>query len=129
MASTRIFMVGGAAGVLLAASLGVAGAAASNQPSGSQLPAPTCRGHAATIVGTSGSNEIHGTNHRDVIAGLGGNDDIEARGGNDLVCGGRGNDDMEGNRGADRLIGNRGFDEAEGGPGNDVCRAEQQSSC
>lgn len=129
MASTRIFMVGGAAGVLLAASLGVAGAAASGHSNGSELQQRMCRGQAATIVGTSGANEIHGTAHRDVILGLGGNDDIEARGGNDLVCGGRGNDDMEGNRGNDRLIGNRGFDEAEGGPGNDLCRAEQQQSC
>lgn len=129
MANTRIFLVGGAAGVMLAAGLGVAGAAASSDPSGSEFQAPMCRGQIATIVGTSGANEIHGTAHRDVILGRGGNDDIEARGGNDLVCGGRGNDEMEGNRGNDRLIGGRGFDEAEGGRGNDICRAEERESC
>lgn len=91
--------------------------------------APTCRGHVATIVGTAGPNEIHGTRGADVIAGLSGNDDIEAGAGNDLVCGGRGNDEMEGKRGNDRLFGGRGFDKAEGDRGRDFCRAEIRESC
>jgi len=90
---------------------------------------PSCAGHVATIVGTAGPNEIHGTRGADVIVGLGGNDDIEAGGGNDIVCGNRGNDEMEGHRGNDRLFGGRGFDKAEGDRGNDFCRAEIKESC
>jgi Ca2+-binding RTX toxin-like protein len=58
-----------------------------------QAAAPTCRGFAATIVGTSGSDEINGTNGRDVIVGLGGHDEIDGRGGNDVICAGAGNDE------------------------------------
>ena len=90
---------------------------------------PTCAGRAATIVGTPGHDEIHGTAGRDVIVGRGGNDDIEGRRGNDLICGNRGNDELEGDRGADRLIGGKGHDEAEGGPGADSCTAEETESC
>jgi Ca2+-binding RTX toxin-like protein len=129
MAITRTALVGGAAGIMFAASLGVAGAAASSHMGGTELQARMCRGHAATIVGTSGGNEIDGTAGRDVILGRGGNDDIKARGGNDLVCAGRGADEMRGNRGNDRLIGGRGFDQAKGGRGNDICRAEEKESC
>lgn len=91
--------------------------------------APTCQGRTATIVGTAGSNEIHGTSGKDVILGRGGNDDIEGRGGNDVICGNRGNDDIEGGGGNDRLYGGRGHDEAEGGRGRDVCRAEEREHC
>jgi Ca2+-binding RTX toxin-like protein len=91
--------------------------------------APTCGSRIATIVGTSGSDEINGTSGSDVIVGLGGSDDIEGNGGNDVICGNRGNDELEGDRGSDRLYGGLGYDEAEGGPGADVCRAEEIEGC
>ncbi|MGN6574824.1 MAG: calcium-binding protein [Nocardioides sp.] len=89
----------------------------------------TCNGVAATIVGSAGPNEIHGTPGRDVIVGLGGDDDIEGRGGRDVICGNRGHDELEGDRGDDRLYGGPGHDEAEGGPGRDVCVAEETEGC
>lgn len=49
-----------------------------------------CHGKAATIVGTSGNDQIKGTAGRDVIQAKGGNDQIWGFGGNDLICGGRG---------------------------------------
>ncbi|MDP9295320.1 MAG: hypothetical protein M3O88_01320, partial [Actinomycetota bacterium] len=52
----------------------------------------TCNGQRATIVGTQGSDKIHGTNHGDVIVALGGNDVVKAGGGKDLVCAGDGAD-------------------------------------
>jgi len=93
--------------------------------------APLCHGHAATIVGTSGSDHIMGTAHRDVIVGLGGNDTISAGGGADLVCGGAGADHLSGGKGDDHLYGetdrvfsNDGVfvvgDTLAGGPGNDL---------
>jgi len=108
---------------LLAAMLSFPGA-------GTSAPAAraaTCHGLRATIVGTAGPNEIHGTAHRDIIQARGGNDDVEARGGNDVVCGGRGNDEIEGNRGNDILFGDQGRDECDGGPGRDSlhsCRVD-----
>ena len=149
MAITRMSVVGAAA-VMLTATVGVGFAAttASGSSAGqAERVVAQCRGQAATIVGTSGADEIEGTNGRDVIAGLAGNDDIEARGGNDLVCAGagaddaegkggadrifgnRGNDKLEGDRGNDRLVGGPGFDKAEGDAGNDVCLAEVTQRC
>ncbi len=46
----------------------------------------TCHGLTATIVGTSGADELNGTSGRDVIVGLGGNDEIDGNGGNDVIC-------------------------------------------
>ena len=64
---------------------------------------PTCEGHPATIVGTTGPDTIHGTAGRDVIAALDGNDRVFGRGGNDLVCGAGGDDHLFGGPGNDRL--------------------------
>jgi Ca2+-binding RTX toxin-like protein len=83
---------------------------------------PTCRGVDATIVGTNGADDIHGTASRDVIVAKGGADDIEGRGGNDLICAGSGNDHAEGDDGNDTILGNRGNDELEGDRGRDVLR-------
>ncbi len=98
--------------------------------------AVTCRGVRATIVGTSGSDEIHGTPGRDVIAGLDGDDTIYAGGGNDLVCGGDGADRLFGGAGNDRLYGEKDLfhiadedgtervgDTLNGGPGDDTLDA------
>jgi Ca2+-binding RTX toxin-like protein len=101
---------------------------------GSASAAPvTCDGRRATIVGTSGNDNIEGTPHADVIAGLGGNDTIAGRGGNDVICGGYGADRLGGGHGNDRLFGGkdrlhvtdegsteRDGDTLRGGPGNDT---------
>lgn len=80
---------------------------------------PGCQGHAATIVGTAGTDRIAGTNGADVIAGLGGDDVLRGLGGHDLLCGGggrdlvrggKGDDAMDGGGGDDRLLGGKGFD-------------------
>lgn len=113
------------------------------------LGAPTCRGVAATVVGTAGSDELFGTPGPDVIVALGGNDRIVARAGRDLICAnggsdfvgagtaadrvfagtgrdrlvGRGGPDLlKGQAGADRIKGGRGSDRLRGGSGFDVCR-------
>lgn len=102
-------------------------------PASPALAAPTCFGEPATIVGTSGDDELEGTKTRDVIVGLGGTDEIHGRGGDDLICGGDNpkrfypDDDDEpiperlwGGPGADRVTGEGGFDYIIGGGGRDV---------
>ena len=81
--------------------------------------ATTCNGVAATIVGSSGSDDIEGTSGRDVIATLGGDDKIRGEGGNDLICGGPGNDDIRGDAGNDVVFGGDGNDIIRGETGND----------
>ena len=101
---------------------------------------PTCRGVAATKIGTAASETIHGTPARDVIVALAGNDRVYAYGGRDLNCANRGadvvrsggmadrvisgpgNDRVLGRRGNDRLIGNNNNDVLRGGLGSDVMR-------
>lgn len=89
----------------------------------------SCRGFAATVVGTPGADRLVGTGGPDVIAGLGGGDDISSGGGRDLICAGGGSDRVVsgsaadrvfGGRGADRLLGRGGPDLLAGNPGNDV---------
>jgi uncharacterized repeat protein (TIGR01451 family) len=91
---------------------------------------PSCSGHAATIVGTGGSETITGTGKRDVIKARGGNDTVRglqrgdivcAGGGNDTVKGGSGNDRLKGGSGKDVLKGGGGDDDLFGGPGRDRC--------
>lgn len=81
---------------------------------------PLCFGQSATIVGTSGDDELEGTSGNDVIVGLDGDDEIEGKGGNDLICGGDGEDKLEGDDGNDVLIGGAGNDELEGDDGDDI---------
>lgn len=81
---------------------------------------PKCAGKVATIVGTSGDNELTGTSGRDVIAALGGDDVVDGVGGNDLLCGGPGDDALFGNEGNDGVIGGTGRDQISGGGGNDA---------
>jgi hypothetical protein len=80
---------------------------------------PSCRGQAATIMGTSGADTLTGTAGADVIVGLGGADTISGLGGDDRLCGGAGKDKVNGGAGADRMSGNRGRDRLSGGTGND----------
>lgn len=123
-------MLGSNRGLGLSAALAVAGLLTASLlvmgPDAGAQGAPSCRGQTATIVGDSRSNDIEGTNGRDVIVGRGGNDEIDGNGGPDLICGGRGNDELSGDTGDDRLYGGLGFDEADGDEGVDVCRAEDR---
>lgn len=73
-------------------------------------PKRFCRGHRATIVGTSRADWILGTKARDVIWAGRGADTVAALDGRDLVCGGPGVDALEGGAGRDRLYGDRGRD-------------------
>lgn len=94
--------------------------------SSTAAPGVTCDGHAATIVGTSGGDDLNGTSGPDVINGLGGDDTIAGKGGRDRLCGGRGNDVIRGgakgasrHSGNDRLFGGSGKDDLIGQDRND----------
>ena len=79
----------------------------------------TCWGHAATIVGTPGSDNIVGTSGRDVIVTLEGGDRVRAQGGDDFICGGLGNDRLFGEDGNDHINGGDGDDTVSGNDGDD----------
>lgn len=81
--------------------------------------APTCLGKRATIVGTTGPDELRGTRRADVIVAAGGNDTVLGRGGNDRICSGAGIDVIDGGGGADRVVASKGLDFVLGGGGND----------
>jgi Ca2+-binding RTX toxin-like protein len=81
-----------------------------------------CRGVAATIVGTNGSDARTGSQGRDVIVALGGNDTISGLGGNDVICGGAGKDNLKGGKGKDTLLGQKGKDALTGGGSRDFCK-------
>jgi hypothetical protein len=102
--------------------------------------APSCKGKAATVVGSAGGSPLVGTPGRDVIVGFDGDDEVRAKGGRDLICvaggadevrgggradtvvGGDGDDELRGNGGRDRLLGGDGDDLLVGGAGKDRCR-------
>lgn len=97
-------------------------------------PPLTCRGVAATAVGTGRGDTIVGTNGPDVIASLGGKDTIVSLAGRDLVCAGEGNDYVGvgsaadcvfGGAGEDRLLGRGGGDLLKGGGGNDTLKGNR----
>jgi Ca2+-binding RTX toxin-like protein len=67
--------------------------------------ARTCFGQPATVVGTSGPDELAGTKGDDVIVALAGDDVIDAGPGDDLVCAGSGADRIDAGAGHDRLYG------------------------
>jgi len=101
-------------------------------PTTPATPAPTatCKGLAATIVGSDGADALQGTRGADVIAALGGKDVVKALGDDDVVCGGDGADDLRGGGGkdelrgeggGDRLGGDGGADKLSGGKGRDTC--------
>jgi Ca2+-binding RTX toxin-like protein len=101
-----------------------------------------CRGRQATLVGTSGNDELVGTSGEDVIAGLEGDDVIRGLSGKDVVCAGSGrdvarggggrdailgqehNDTLAGQGGVDLLKGGGGKDKVRGGAGNDKLRGQ-----
>jgi hypothetical protein len=82
----------------------------------------TCKGQPATIVGTSGDDQLAGISGRDVIAALEGNDEVSGLAGNDLICGGSGRDTLIGGKGKDELFGQNGRDRLRGGGAKDVCK-------
>jgi uncharacterized repeat protein (TIGR01451 family) len=86
------------------------------------LAAPTCRGVAATIVGSAGDDVLTGTGGPDVIVALGGNDTIRALAGQDLICAGRGRDTVAAGSAADRVLAGAGADRVRGGGGPDALR-------
>ena len=97
-------------------------------------PSATCRGVAASVVGTGGNDALVGTPGRDVIAAFGGDDSIASLGGRDLVCAGRGSDRVGagsaadrvfGGAGKDRLLGRGGPDALRGGAGGDVLKGNR----
>ncbi|WP_100182189.1 Ig-like domain-containing protein [Candidatus Nitrosotenuis aquarius] len=80
------------------------------------------------IDGSSGNDNLSGTNGADLIRGYGGDDKIKGKNGNDCliggdgadkIWGGDGNDTMYGDAGADKLYGDKGDDIIYGGDGND----------
>jgi hypothetical protein len=87
----------------------------------------TCRGIAATIVGTNGSDLRTGSQGQDVIVALGGNDALSGLGGNDVICGGPGKDTLKGGKGKDSLLGQKGKDTLKGGGGTDLCKGGKGS--
>ena len=71
---------------------------------------PVCGGLPATLIGTSGDDQLVGTTGPDVIVGLQGNDVIRGLGGDDIVCAGQGNDTVFGGEGFDIIFGAQGND-------------------
>ena len=71
---------------------------------------PMCDGRPATIVGTTGDDELTGTGGDDVIVGLGGDDRLLGGAGNDALCGFNGDDTLIGGEGDDVIFGGNGSD-------------------
>ncbi|UYM07022.1 calcium-binding protein [Solicola gregarius] len=97
--STSLISLGAAMVVLAPAPAAVA----SGQTVGRDKP--RCHGAIATIVGTSGKDDLRGTPHRDVIVARGGKDTIDGFAGNDVICGGRAEDAIRGGPGDDTIDG------------------------
>jgi streptogramin lyase len=77
---------------------------------GMEVEPPKCGGLTATVVGTTGRDELKGSKFGDVIAGLGAADKIKGRGGRDVICGGAGPDQINGGADRDRCFGQGGRD-------------------
>lgn len=89
----------------------------------------TIRADDFEIRGTSGPDQINGTQRDETIHGLAGDDElgggsgkdtVYGEAGNDTVKGGDGNDTLYGNDGKDVLRGDAGLDVSYGGPGADL---------
>ena len=81
---------------------------------------PTCFGQPATIIGTTGNDDLPGTLGNDVIVGLGGNDLITGSDGDDLICGGSGDDGVSGFAGHVMVSGGPGRDSVGNGGSDGV---------
>ncbi len=75
---------------------------------------------APPIIGTSGDDNLLGTQCADVIDGLEGDDNIVARDGNDLIIGDAGDDHIVAGAGNDVIYAGAGNDLVFGGTGNDI---------
>lgn len=75
---------------------------------------------APPIVGSTGDDNLLGTQCADVIDGRSGNDNIDARGGDDLIFGGEGDDHVVAGAGNDIVYAAAGNDIVFAGAGNDV---------
>jgi Ca2+-binding RTX toxin-like protein len=75
---------------------------------------------ADTIDGTSGADDLIGTQKDDVIHASGGKDYLSGLGGPDVLYAGAGNDTVVGREGNDRIYGNTGSDMLFGEEGNDT---------
>ena len=75
---------------------------------------------ADTIDGTSGADDLIGTDKDDVIHASGGKDYISGLGGPDVLYAGAGNDTVVGREGDDSIYGNTGSDMLFGDVGNDT---------
>lgn len=82
----------------------------------------SCQGEEATIVGTSGDDDLKGTPGPDVVQLGRGDDRFKGRGGDDLICGGAGEDILLGGAGDDSIRGNRDADRLRGQRGDDLAR-------
>jgi Ca2+-binding RTX toxin-like protein len=75
---------------------------------------------ADTIDGTSGADDLVGTDKDDVIHASGGADYLSGLAAPDVLYAGAGNDTVVGREGNDRIYGNTGSDELFGAEGNDT---------
>ena len=75
---------------------------------------------ADTIDGTSGPDDLVGTDKADVIHGSGGEDYVSGLAAADVLYAGAGNDTVVGREGNDRMYGNAGTDMLFGNEGNDT---------
>lgn len=119
--------------VALLMALPLAGTATAAQADPAQeQPERTCFGHAVTMLGSSGDDELQGEVGQVDVIWLGRGDDIVRSIGEDgpredvgdLVCGGPGRDDVGGTAGDDRIAGGRGRDDVDGWRGADVLRGK-----
>ena len=75
---------------------------------------------ANVIVGTSGDDNIQGSEDADLICGAAGRDVIHGNGGGDDIYGDTGRDELRGGRGADNVFGGASRDLLIGNGGNDT---------
>jgi Ca2+-binding RTX toxin-like protein len=79
---------------------------------------------ADTIDGTSGADDLVGTDQDDVIHASGGADYVSGLAAPDLLYAGAGNDTVVGREGNDRIYGNGGSDTLFGNQSNDTINSE-----
>ena len=72
------------------------------------------------IFGTSGNDNIHGTNWNDLIIAFEGDDKVNGSNGDDCIIGGSGKDKLDASNGNDVVFGNEGNDTLDGSNGNDL---------
>ena len=83
----------------------VASGAPFEHPTGIAIEPPLCRGTSATIVGSTGKDNLTGSPFADVIVGLQGKDTINGANGKDLICGGAASDTLKGGKGRTGFFG------------------------